>query len=166
MAFEFREIRDYCKDDLPQMISIFNEVIDEGVAFPWDKNLTLETGEVFFASQDACRVAVSKDNEILGVSIIHPNAVGRSSHIANGSYAVFSKCRGMHIGDKLVRDSLKVAKSLGYRIMQFNAVVSSNVCAQHLYERIGFKKMGCVEGGFLNLKGEYEDMFAYVYYLV
>ena len=163
MTNAFKEIREAKTKDLPQMIEVFNEVIEEGVAFPWEESLTLETGKEFFFSQDACRVAVSDDDEILAVAIVHPNAIGRSGHIANGSYAVSSKCRGQHIGDKLVRDSLEVAKNLGYRIMQFNAVVASNIHAQHLYERIGFEKVGCVEGGFRNVHGEFEDMFIYVY---
>ena len=165
MAATFKEIRDIQEKDLPGAVEIFNEVIDEGVAFPWEEDLTLDTGREFFFSQDACRVAVADDGSILAVAIVHPNAVGRSGHIANGSYAVSSKCRGQHIGDKLVRDSLEVAKSLGYRIMQFNAVVVSNVHAQHLYERIGFTKVGCVEGGFRNISGEFEDMYIYTYKL-
>ncbi len=166
MATTFKEIREAKIEDLPQLIEIFNEVINEGVAFPWEEDFSLETGEEFFFAQDACRVAVSNDDEILAVAIVHPNAVGRSGHIANGSYAVSSKCRGQHIGDKLVRDTLEVAKIYGYRIMQFNAVVTSNVCAQHLYERIGFKKIGCVEGGFRNINNEFEDMFIYTYNLM
>ena len=166
MTAIFKEIRDAEEKDLPQVVEVFNEVIDEGVAFPWEEDLTFETGREFFFSQDACRVAVAEDDTVLAVAIVHPNAIGRSGHIANGSYAVSSKCRGQHIGDKLVRDSLEVAKNLGYRIMQFNAVVASNIHAQHLYERIGFEKVGCVRGGFRNLNGEFEDMFVYVYSLV
>ena len=166
MSNKFKEIRDIQEGDLPQVIDVFNEVIDEGVAFPWEEDLTLESGHDFFFSQDACRVAVSEDGEVLAVAIVHPNAIGRSGHIANGSYAVSSKCRGQHIGDKLVRDSLLVAKNLGYRMMQFNAVVKSNIHAQHLYERIGFQKIGCIEGGFRNINDEFEDMFVYVYELV
>ncbi len=166
MEVIFKEIRDLNKEDLPQAIEVFNEVIDEGVAFPWEEDLTLESGRDFFFSQDACRVAISEGGEVLGVAIVHPNAIGRSGHIANGSYAISSKCRGQHIGDKLVRDSLEVAKRLGYRIMQFNAVVASNIHAQHLYERIGFEKIGVVKGGFRNINGEYEDMFAYAYYML
>ena len=165
MTAIFKEIRDAREKDLPQMIEIFNEVIDEGVAFPWEERLNLKTGSDFFFKQDACRVAVAEDGTVLAASIVHPNAVGRSGHIANGSYAVSSKCRGQHIGNKLIRDSLQIAKNLGYRIMQFNAVVASNIHAQHVYERIGFEKIGRVEGGFRNINGEFEDMFIYVYKL-
>lgn len=163
---EFCEIRDFKEEDLPQMVEVWNEVVKDGVAFPQEECLNVDTARDFFSSQDRCRVAVSTDGEILGLSIVHPNAFGRSGHIANASYAVTSKHRGMHIGYKLVWDSLDVAKNCGYRILQFNAVVASNVHACHLYERIGFQKIGCIKGGFRNKNGEYEDMFAYYYPLV
>ncbi|MDO4841700.1 MAG: N-acetyltransferase [Phoenicibacter congonensis] len=163
---ELREIRDFREEDLPEMVEIWNEVVEDGVAFPQEECLDVDSAREFFSAQDGCRVAVLGSGEVAALSIIHPNAIGRSGHIANASYAVSSKFRGLHIGDKIVRDSLEVAKSLGYRILQFNAVVASNVHALHLYERIGFKKIGCIEGGFRNKQGEYEDMFAYFYPLV
>ena len=79
---------------------------------------------------------------------MHPNNVGRCGHICNASYAVNSKCRGLHIGEKLVTDCLLQAKELGFKILQFNAVVESNVHARHLYERVGFKQLGTIPHGF------------------
>ena len=51
-------------------------------------------------------------------------------HICNASYAVSSKCRGQHIGEKLVIDCMSKAKELGFRVLQFNAVVESNIHAR------------------------------------
>ena len=66
--------------------------------------------------------------------------------------------RGQHIGELLVRDCMEQAKKIGYRILQFNAVVKSNTQALRLYERIGFKQLGVIKNGFLNINGEYEDI--------
>ena len=49
----------------------------------------------------------------------------------------------------------------GFRGLQFNAVVASNEAAQHLYESMGFTKVGMIPGGFINGLGGYEDMFIY-----
>lgn len=76
----------------------------------------------------------------------------------NASYAVKSSCRGLHLGELLVKDCLKQAKALGYQILQFNAVVASNVHAYHLYLRLGFTDLGIIPGGFKNKEGEYEDI--------
>ena len=116
-----------------------------------------ETGLSFFSSQYTA-VAETVDGTIIGLYILHPNNIGRVGHIANASYAVNSKCRGLHIGELLVRDCLEQAKLQGYRILQFNAVVASNIHAFHLYQRLGFQDLGIIPGGFKNIDGEYEDI--------
>ena len=47
---------------------------------------------------------------------------------------------------------------LGFRLMQFNAVVAANVHALHLYERLGFTQLGRIPQGFLMKDGHYEDI--------
>ena len=139
-------IRGFTKEDLPEMISIWNEIVEKGNAFPQEESLTLKTGFAFFNSQS--HVGVAFDGEILGLYILHPNNVGRCSHIANASYAVSSKARGKHIGQKLVLDSMEKAKELDFLILQFNAVVEDNFSARHLYEKLGFKQLGVIPKGF------------------
>jgi len=46
--------------------------------------------------------------------------------------------RGKGIGEKLVVHSMDKAKELGFKILQFNAVVKSNKRALRLYEKLGF----------------------------
>ena len=87
--------------------------------------------------------------------------MGRCGHICNASYAVSREKRGLHIGEKLVRDCLRQAHEEDFRILQFNAVVASNVHARHLYERIGFHQLGIIPGGFLLKDGTYEDICPY-----
>lgn len=41
------EVRSYGEKDLPRMIEIWNEVVKEGVAFPQEELLNLQTGEEF-----------------------------------------------------------------------------------------------------------------------
>ena len=60
---------------------------------------------------------------------------------------------------------LKMAKEKGFRVMQFNAVVASNTHALHLYERIGFTKLGVIPGGFRMPDGHYEDIIPHYYVL-
>ena len=153
-------IREYKPEDLPEMLRIWNEVVEEGVAFPQENKLTGKTGERFFAEQSRCGVA--EDNgKVVGLYILHPNNVGRCGHICNASYAVSSDCRGKHIGEKLVTDCLSAAKDLGFMILQFNAVVETNTHARHLYERLGFKQLGVIPNGFRMKDGSYENICPY-----
>ena len=153
-------IRSYMLSDLPAMIAIWNEVVEDGIAFPQEDCLTIETGLDFFSSQSPTGVA-EIDGNIVGLYILHPNNVGRCGHICNASYAVSSACRGQHIGEKLVLDCLDKAKELGFRVLQFNAVVESNIHARHLYERLGFVQLGTIPGGFRMRDGHYENICPY-----
>lgn len=160
------EIRAYQERDLPEMIHIWNQVVEEGVAFPQEELLDPTSGREFFGAQTYCAVAVDREGgHILGLYILHPNNVGRCGHICNASYAVSRGNRGRHIGEKLVKDSLLQGKALGFCILQFNAVVATNIHARHLYERLGFIQLGTIPGGFRMKDGHYEDICPYYHEL-
>ena len=155
-------IREYSTRDIPEMIQIWNRVVEDGVAFPQEEYLDETGGREFFAEQSYCGVA--EDNgSVVGLYILHPNYSGRLGHISNASYAVDSACRGKHIGEKLVLDCLKQAKKLGFGILQFNAVVENNIHARHLYERLGFVKIGTVPHGFHMKDGSFQNICLYYY---
>ena len=154
------EIRKYTQADLGQMIQIWNEIVEEGIAFPQEECLDMESGKAFFGFQSYTGVA-EDHGRIAGLYILHPNNIGRCGHICNASYAVSSAARGQHIGEKLVLDCLKKAGELGFRVLQFNAVVESNTHARHLYERLGFIQLGTIPGGFRMKDGHYENICPY-----
>ena len=159
------KIRAWEAGDIPGMNEVWNEIVAEGIAFPQEDILDETTGMAFFAGQSYCGVAEAEDGRILGLYILHPNNVGRCGHIANASYAVRSSCRGLHIGEMLVNDCVKKAAELGFRILQFNAVVESNIHARHLYERLGFVQIGTIPGGFRMKDGHYENICPYYHTL-
>jgi len=107
----------------------------------------------------------TETQKIYGLYILHPNNIGRCGHICNASYAVSNESRGLHIGEKLVQDCLQQANKHGFKVLQFNAVVASNIHARHLYERLGFKQIGVIPEGFRMKDGHYEDICPY-YHLV
>ena len=134
-------VEKYSQADLLEMIKIWNEVVVDGIAFPQEELLDEASGREFFASQTYCAIA-KYNGKVAGLYILHPNNVGRCGHICNASYAVSKESRGLHIGEKLVIDCLEQAKKHGFGVLQFNAVVESNIHARHLYERLGFIQLG------------------------
>lgn len=157
-------VRKYEIEDLPEMTEIWNEVVEEGVAFPQMEPLTGQEAAAFFESQSFSAVA-EKDGEILGLYILHPNNVGRCGHLSNASYAVKSTARGMGIGEALVKHCMEKGAELGFRVLQFNAVVCTNERAIALYDKLGFVKLGTVPGGFLMKDGTYEDIVLFYHVL-
>lgn len=153
-------VRAYQDGDLPEMIRIWNEVVEEGIAFPQEECLDEASGAAFFSEQTYAAVAVEGER-IYGLYILHPNNIGRCGHICNASYAVSSESRGMHIGERLVKDCLMQAGRHGFRILQFNAVVESNLSARHLYKKLGFQQLGSIPRGFRMRDGHYENICPY-----
>lgn len=158
-------VKKYSENDIPEMVRIWNEVVEEGEAFPQEEILDTHSGRVFFASQTFCGTASDSSGNIKGMYILHPNNVGRCGHICNASYAVSKDSRGHHVGEKLVVHSLKQGKLEGFKILQFNAVVASNTHARHLYERLGFVQLGVIPEGFRMKDGSYEDICPYYHLL-
>ena len=158
-------VRKYTRDDVAAMVRIWNEVVEEGVAFPQEELLDETSGAQFFADQTWCAVAEDEKSMVCGLYILHPNNIGRCGHISNASYAVASACRGLHIGEKLVKHCIAQGKTCGFRVLQFNAVVKSNTGALALYKKLGFTQLGVIPGGFLNKDGEYEDIIPHYHVL-
>lgn len=160
------KIRKYMPEDIPQMVDIWNEVVNAGQAFPQEIPETLESGARFFASQSHCGVAVDAvTGKLLGLYILHPNNIGRCGHICNASYAVKSDVRGKGIGETLARDSLAMGAALGFGILQFNAVASDNAAANKLYKKLGFQFLGTIPAGFRRPDGSYVSINLYYHSL-
>lgn len=152
-------IKKLSEADIPEAIQIWNEVVEDGAAFPQTELLTEESAKLFFSQQSFTGIAYDNETDtITGLYILHPNNVGRCGHICNASYAVKSSMRGRHIGEALVRHCMQQAKELGFRILQFNAVVKSNRFALALYHKLGFTQLGIIPDGFLLKDGTYEDI--------
>ena len=88
------------------------------------------------------------DGAIVGMFVIRPNNPGPGAHVANASYAVRADMRGIGLGRRMGEASLVLALELGYRALQFNTVVSTNVGAVRLWRSLGFRIVGTVPDGF------------------
>ncbi len=153
-------IRKYNENDLIEMTQLWNDIVEEGNSFPQEEKLTEQTAKEFFSGQSYTGVA-DDNGMIVGLYILHPNNVGRCSHISNASYAVKSGQRGRHIGESLVKDSIEMAKKLSFRILQFNAVVATNTSAIHLYKKLGFQQLGTIPRGFRLKDNTYVDIIPF-----
>ena len=171
-------LREYRPEDVPEVLAIWNEVIEEGGSIPFVEPMTeeflgmiLSDAETIVAVEvpEGTGVEVTSGNagseapadiapdRVVGMYCVHPNMLGRCSHIANATYLVAADCRGQHIGEKLVLDSLEKAREMGFHAMQFNGVVKSNVHARNLYERCGFAVIGEIPESFRVKDGHYEN---------
>ncbi|MBQ9478302.1 MAG: GNAT family N-acetyltransferase [Selenomonadaceae bacterium] len=159
------EIAAYDRKHIAGAIEVWNEVVADGIAFPQEDQLDEVSGDEFFGGQSFTGLALDETGAVLGLYILHPNNVGRCGHISNASYAVASRARGQHIGEQLVLHSLTKGRELGFKILQFNAVVASNIHARHLYQRLGFVELGVIPGGFRMPDGSFADIIPHYHLL-
>ena len=160
------EIRQYEQQDAGEAAAVWNEVVEDGVAFPQTELLDAQSGHAFFSAQSFTGIAYDTESgEIVGLYILHQNNVGRCGHICNASYAVKGSLRGQHIGEKLVQHCMSKAKELRFGILQFNAVVSTNEPALRLYKKLGFQQLGVIPGGFRMKDGTFEDIIQHYHLL-
>lgn len=99
------------------------------------------------------------DKTLVGYYILHPNNIGRCSHVANASYVLDKTMREKH----LVEHSIKTAKESNFRGTQFNAIVESNKSALHTYKSLEFKEVGMIPQGFRLKDGSYSNMYIVLY---
>lgn len=97
------------------------------------------------------------DGEVVGVFVIKRNHQGPASHIANASYVVRNNQRGKGIGAAMGKASLRLARDMGFRAMQFNIVLVTNQPAIRVWQRLGFQIMGTIPDGFRSPDGRYVD---------
>jgi L-amino acid N-acyltransferase YncA len=153
-------VRKYEKKDFSAMTEIWNAIVLEGRSFPQDEPMDLREAEKFFSAQSFTGVAI-KEQQVVGLYILHPNNAGRCAHIANASYGVKAGERGYGIGEKLVLHSLACCRKMGFKGLQFNAVLSNNTAAIALYEKLGFKRIGTIPGGYRISRDVFEDILIF-----
>ncbi len=151
-------VRQYRTGDAAAASAIWNRVVEDGVAFPQEEFLDEAGGNTFFLEQSFTGIAEDAEGKVVGLYILHPNNVGRCGHICNASYAVDAAQRGQGIGEALVRHCLITARNLGFKIIQFNAVVANNTAALHLYQKLGFTRLGVIPQGFRMKDGSFQDI--------
>ena len=154
------EIRPYREEDLAGMIRVWNEVVEAGNAFPQIDPLTMETEARSSPHRPSPRLPIWTGASLVSTSCIR--TTWAAARMWPTQATPWRRARGAWVsGRALVEDSLEQAARKGFRGLQFNAVVASNEGAVHLYEDMGFTRVGTIPGGFVNFMGAYEDMYIY-----
>jgi len=156
------ELRTFDEKDEECLYQIFQEVVDVGTLFPYECSSTQEFHQQFLNPAGQVYVCCSSEKEVVGGFYLRPNFSGRSSHIVNAAYMMRSTHRGKGIGALFIKASLHLAKSLGFEAMQFNMVLSQNLVAIRLYQRLGFSIIGTIPEAVRKPDGGYQD--GYVMY--
>ena len=143
-------IRDARIEDWPAMWAFMRPIVEAGETFTWDRAISEEQARAYWMrpAPGATLVAVDDDGQILGSAELHPNQGGGGAHVANAGFMVDPAAGGRGIGRALADGILERARANGFRAMVFNAVVSTNANAVHLWQSLGFDILATVPEGY------------------
>ena len=151
-------VRRATDEDWSAIWLIFRDVVAAGDTYTFAPDMPeADARRAWMGPGLATYVAVRSD-EIVGTYLLKSNQPGLGSHVANVGYMVRPGAFGGGIGTAMAEHSLEEARAAGYRAMQFNAVVSTNVRAVALWKRLGFDVIGTVPEGFRHRELGYVDL--------
>jgi L-amino acid N-acyltransferase YncA len=143
------QIRDAGEQDWPAIYRFFRTIVAEGKTYAYPEHLSSDDARSLWLEPPPGRTVVAVDGAtVLGSAKMGPNRPGRGAHIATGSFMVDPAAQGRGVGRALGRDLVDWARAAGYRGIQFNAVVETNVGAIHLWQALGFEIIGTVPEAF------------------
>ncbi|MEU9634939.1 GNAT family N-acetyltransferase [Streptomyces tendae] len=86
-------------------------------------------------------VAETPGDGVVASAILEPNQPGLGSHVAHGQFIVDPGAWNGGIGRRVADHVVDQARALGYRSMQFNAVVATDERAVALWHDIGMRTL-------------------------
>jgi ribosomal protein S18 acetylase RimI-like enzyme len=126
--------------------AIARDLDDDGVLAYW----LGPTHEVFVAEDEGA---------ILGTYYLMANQAGGGAHVANCGYMTAPAAQGKGLARAMCEHSLNRARDRGFRAMQFNHVVSTNVRAVALWQKLGFAIVGTLPQAFNHPVHGYVDSY-------
>ena len=150
------EIREAAAADWPSIFPFFRTIVAAGETYAYPDDLASDEARALWMPAAPARTVVAVDGPtVLGSATMGPNRPGRGAHVATGSFMVDAAARGRGVGRALGEHVVGWARDAGYRGIQFNAVVETNLSAVQLWRSLGFVVIGTVPGAFRRPDGSY-----------
>ena len=130
------------KNDSDAIWAIFHKVVKTGDTYVFSPDMSKDDALAYWLAPTTSTFVAVMDGKIAGTFILKPNQPGLGSHVANASFMVHPGFQGKGLGKAMAAFALEEAKRQGYLAMQFNLVISTNVPAVKLWEKMGFKIVG------------------------
>ena len=134
--------------DYEEIWQIFHEVVSVGDTYPFSPDIDREEALRLWVEMPRATYIAEADGKVVGTYYIKSNQPGLGSHVCNAGYMVQAEARGMGVGKAMCSHSLDVARRLGYKAMQYNLVVATNVAAVKLWQKMGFEIVGTLPQAF------------------
>jgi len=153
------KVRPATEADRDPVWNIFHAIVAAGDTYAFDPKMSRDEALAYWFRADTHTYVAERDGRVVGTYILKANQPGLGSHVANAAFMVASDAQGSGVGRRMAEHCLSEARHLGFRAMQFNFVVSTNMPAIRLWEQLGFKTVGTLPGAFRHPQKGYVDVY-------
>lgn len=141
------------------MWPIFQTIVTEGTTYVFAADSSRQVAFAYWFGPGIRSYVLEQEGRLLGMAKIVANQCDRGAHVANASFMVDPAHSGQGAGRALGEFCLHAARVAGFLAMQFNFVVSTNVAAVALWQRLGFAIVGTLPRAFLHPQLGYVDAY-------
>jgi len=136
---------------------ILEPVLRDGSTYTLPRNISRKDALAYWRRPDHKTFIAENNGQVIGTYYLRANQAGPGEHVCNCGYVVSSTASGKGVARAMNTHSQDIAINAGYRAMQYNAVVATNVRAVTLWQRCGFDIIGTLPGAFLHPDKGYVD---------
>lgn len=137
--------------------AILEPVVRDGTTYPVDPAASREEIFAYWFAPDKHVFVAERAGRVVGTYYIKPNSTGPAAHVANAGYMVLPEARRQGVARAMALDSFARARALGFRAMQFNLVIATNLASLHLWRAVGMEEVGRLSEAFRLPSGAYTD---------
>jgi L-amino acid N-acyltransferase YncA len=122
-------IRPATDADYDAIWEILEPVIRGGETYALARDMVKDDAIAYWAGADRKTFVAEWDGKVLGTYYIRANQGGGGAHVANCGYVTGAAAEGRGVARRMCEHSLDYARRTGFRAMQFNLVVATNIRA-------------------------------------
>lgn len=132
-------------------------VFRAGDTYTIDRDISRAAALAYWTGPERRVFVFEADGVVLGSYYLVRNQGGGGAHVCNCGFVTADAARGRGVARAMLAHALETATVAGFRAMQFNFVVESNVRAVDTWRRAGFDVVGRLPGAFEHPTQGYVD---------
>lgn len=136
------QVRPAGPDDATAIAAIILPTIREGATYALDAGMSEADAVHYWLAADKETFVAEQGGAIVGTYYLRANQAGGGAHVCNCGYMTAASFTGRGVARRMAEHSIAHARARGYRAMQFNFVVSTNVRAVSLWQSLDFDIVG------------------------
>jgi ribosomal protein S18 acetylase RimI-like enzyme len=138
---------------------IFHAVISRGDSYAFDPETSRDEALAFWFGRGTHTFVALDRRTVIGAYLVKANQPGLGAHVANAAFIVSPPAQRRGVGRALALHCPAEARRLGFRAMQFNYVIATNVRAIALWQSLGFAIVGTLPGAFHHRQLGFLDVY-------